>query len=244
MSDESHRQHAPSARRRQEARQQGHVALSREFVLALMYAACGVTLLMLGPVWLSGWTERLQRDVRSAAQPLADPLDHLRSQLLQVGWCLLPWLLGLPVVVVLAHWIQHGPLWLPQRLSWDPARVDPLRGVQRILRARSLAELLLAVVKISVFAALAVWLLEEHWVRILQLTAIADESWARAAARLLCDVAAWLGVGLLVWGGIDFAWRLFQHERELRMSPEEPREDVRAVHNHVSDPRPANRSRR
>lgn len=189
-------------------------------------------------------SEWLKADVRAAAEPLRDPVDHLRARMMWIGWWLLPWLVSIPVVAVLAHWIQHGPLWLPQRLCWNPARVDPLIGAQRLIRPRSIVELLLAVAKIGWLAALAVWLFGKHWTRLLQLTALPQGAWAPAAARLVCDVAAWLGVGLLVWGGVDFAWRLFQHERDLRASPEDEREDVRAVHNHVSDRRLTSHRRR
>jgi flagellar biosynthesis protein FlhB len=243
MSDSPQRQLAPTPRQRQEARQRGYVALSREFVFALMYAAGGAMLLACGPLWWSGLSEWFVSDVRAAVEPISDPLDYLRERMLRLGWWLFPWLMGLPVVVVLAHWIQHGPLWLPQRLCWNPARVDPLVGAQRLIRARLIVEVLLAVMKISLLGALVVWLFGSYWTRLLRLTVVPPTAWAPSAARLSCDVAAWLGVGLLVWGGIDFAWRLFQHERDLRMSPEELREDVRAVQNHVSDPRPRSRRR-
>jgi flagellar biosynthesis protein FlhB len=243
MTDNGNRQAAPSARQRQEARRQGHVARSREFVFALTYAACGAALLVLGPALINGLMERLRGDLDSAWQPMANPLDHLRSYLIQIGWWLMPWLMALPVVAALAHWVQHGPLWLPERIAWDFARVDAARGTQRVFRVRLLGDLILGLLKIAMLSALACWLLREHWPRILQLTVITGPAWGAAAAHLLFDVAAWLGVGLLVWGGIDFAWQLFQHERELRMTPQEQREDLRAIHNHVSDPRPRGRSR-
>src|SRR5690606_36005532 len=183
MSDRSERRSAPTPRQRLEARQQGHVALSREFVFALMYAACGALLLACVPLGWSGMSEWLKADVRAAAEPLRDPVDHLRARMMWIGWLLLPWLVSIPVVAVLAHWIQHGPLWLPQRLCWNPARVDPLIGAQRLIRPRSIVELLLAVAKIGWLAALAVWLFGKHWTRLLQLTALPQGAWAPAAAR-------------------------------------------------------------
>jgi flagellar biosynthetic protein FlhB len=208
-----------------------------------MYAACGAILVGAGPVLVDGLCERLRSDIQSAAQPLDNPLDSLQQYVVQIGWWLMPWLVALPVVVVLAHWVQHGPLWLPERTGWDFARIDFVLGTQRVFRARSLGSLGLGLMKIGLLSGLAIWMLREHWPRLLQLSTIAGLAWGPAAASLLFGLGAWLGVGLLIWGGIDFAWQLYQHERDLRMSPEELRDDVRAVHNHVSDARPRQATR-
>jgi flagellar biosynthetic protein FlhB len=243
MSDSSDRQQSASPRRRQQARQAGQVALSREFVFALVYAACGALLASCGPIWWRGMHERLRVDIQAAGRPLPDPLAHVQEHLVQLGWWLLPWTLVVCLAVIVGHWVQHGPLWLPDRLRWDLGRVDPAAGLSRIVSPACLANFVLGLIKSTLLIALAVWLLREPWREWRAMSSAEPAQLAAQMSTSLLRFAAGLGMGLLIWGGVDFAWRLYLHERKLWMTPEDQREEVRAVHNDVTAARRHNSKR-
>ncbi len=244
MSDADRGEHAASPHRRHEARQQGRVPRSAEFVFAMVYASTGGMVLLYGPTWFTQIRERLRQQLTAASGPMTDPLYHLQHTLVQLGWWLLPWLLVIVVAAIVGHWVQHGPLWLPHRLQPDWGRLSPGRGVQRLLRPQGLATFFLSVSKISILGGLVAWLVFQQWDILMQLSSGAFEDSVHAGTTLLGRCAACLGIGLLIWGGVDFAWQLFQHERDLQMTPEELREEVKAVHNDVSAARQRRQSAR
>jgi flagellar biosynthetic protein FlhB len=212
-------------------------------VFALVYASAGACLVWWGPIWWQGMHERLRVDIQDAGRPLQDPLAYVQQHLVELGWWLLPWTLVVGLAVIMGHWIQHGPLWLPDRLRWDLGRVDPAAGLQRVASPACLAKFVLGLIKTTLLIALAVWLLREPWRQWHLISSAEPARLAAQATRLLLRFAAGLGLGLLVWGGIDFTWQLYLHERKLRMTSEDQREEVKAVHNDVTAARRQNAGR-
>ena len=72
----------------------------------------------------------------------------------------------------------------------------------------------------------------------LPLLFIRDRSfWAemlRVAGPLLMRMALWISIGLLLLGGIDYAWQRWKYESALCMTPDDWRDDIKSVHNDVS----------
>jgi type III secretion protein U len=231
------REHAASPRRRQQARQRGYVPRSREFVFALVYAAVALTVVAFGPILWRMFGERLRHDLSAAGDPLIDPLAFLQLWIVQGLWWVFPWVLAMGLAAGLGHWLQHGPLWLPDQARWDLERLNPARGLQRLIQPANVLGLLFGTAKLVILCALAGWLLRANWNALLSLSLADAELLAPRAALLLARCGAWLGTALLVWGALDFAWQLFRYERGLRMSPEELREEVQSVHNDVASPR-------
>lgn len=235
MSGGMDREHAASPRRRKDARQQGRVPNSREFVFAIVFAASSVTLAAFGPLWFARFQESLKTTFVSAGKPLADPVARLQQETVQFGWMVLPFVVVTAMAVVIAHWVQHGPLWLPSRPQPDVSRLNPATGLLRLVRAGTLADVLMAIAKIGVLLSLGVWLVRQQWPSWVQLGSLDSARLGTTAGRLLLRYGAYLGTTLIVWGGIDLAWHLFQHERKLKMTPDELRDEVKAVHNDVLD---------
>lgn len=119
----------PTVRQRQQARQEGFVPISREFIFAVGFSLLAVCLWLRGP----GLFDHLGNFVKSqfAAATLPGELNGVeeirRSAVLLVRE-LSPFLLTIVATVYLGHWVQQGPLWTPDRLAPDVSRLDPARG--------------------------------------------------------------------------------------------------------------------
>ena len=125
----------PTPHRRQQARREGHVAKSHDLGSAGLLLAGLAVLVMLGG-GLVGFLVEYCRSQLGGEPWLTADADFAVSQwnatLWALGRYLLPILGLLCLAGVAVNVLQIGFLFLPQRLAFDFARLDPLQGLRRI----------------------------------------------------------------------------------------------------------------
>jgi flagellar biosynthesis protein FlhB len=152
--------HPPTPRRRQQARQQGQVARSRDLV------AAGVLLAGLAVVWMRGgdltqWlgglaVEQLGGDARVSAD--ADfAADLGRQTLFRLGVVILPALGVLMLAAIASQVGQFGVLYLPEKLAPDMQRLSPAAGWRRIWAADNWVRTGFGLLKLLAVLSVAAW---------------------------------------------------------------------------------------
>ena len=143
----------PTPHRRQQARREGHVAKSHDLGSAGLLLAGLAVLVMLGG-GLVGFMVEYCRTQLGGEPWLAADADFAVSQwnatLWALGRYLLPILGLLCLAGVAVNVLQIGFLFLPQRLAFDFARLDPLQGLRRIFSAASMVHLGFGIVKLMI----------------------------------------------------------------------------------------------
>ncbi len=229
-SDDQDRTESPSQRRLDEARERGQVARSRDLSGALVTLAAGLGLYTMG----GPLTVRLQRLMhhafsfdRAATQDPAYMLNSMASEFMQALLALSP-LLGLMLAAaVLAPLAIGGWTFSFQALAFDFARLDPVAGVARVFSVRGLIELAKSLARVAVVGVVAVAVLRHEFAQYTTLSSEA-QSLAIVHAMNLCGVALiGLGASLGLIAAIDVPITLWQHNRQLRMSREELRQESR-----------------
>jgi flagellar biosynthetic protein FlhB len=120
---------------------------------------------------------------------------------------------------------QTGLLFLPEKLALDLRRLDPLQGLQRIFSLPSLARLLFGLFKIALIATVAVVVLYNQRNAILGLAALDLPEMSAYLADMLLWTAIKVAVALLILAIFDYAFQRW--ERELKMTPQEVREELK-----------------
>jgi flagellar biosynthetic protein FlhB len=222
-------------RRREEARERGQVALSTELVAALALAGGAAGLWLGGPALLRDTAALLTRDLGALGSAGLLDLDvdgvtrRIADALSAVGLSLALVVSPALAIAVLSGYGQVGFRMAGQALQLDLTRVDPVQGWRRLFGARALVRTLLAGTKIVVIAATVAWV---AWREIPGIVRAGDAELgpmlaALASAALRCGGAALLAiVGLAL---LDFLFQRWQHERDLRMSKQEVKEEHRIM---------------
>ncbi|HWE36634.1 MAG TPA: EscU/YscU/HrcU family type III secretion system export apparatus switch protein [Isosphaeraceae bacterium] len=230
----------PSKRRRQQARGQGFVARSGDLSTAAgLLAALG----LLG-LWGDDLATALIAAIRApwVETPLlsldaAEVVGRLRGLALGVGLPLLGIVGGSVLAAVAAHQGQVGGLFVPGLLAPDPARLWGGGSGTGLFSRMGRGAWSLA--KAGVIVLVAAWTLRVSWSRMGALAGLDTPALARASASLL-RAALWpLAAATLALGLLDYVLQSQRFEAMLRTTPEEHREDLRAVEGD-----PALRSRR
>lgn len=216
----------PTARRREEARKEGRYPASRDLPGALvLLGGLGVHAMAGGYVV----TEAIVQFERGLGTL---PTDELTLDA-AVGRCFgaalaavrIVWpFLVVPLVIAAATALAQSRLALSMAAitpKWD--RVDPAQGLRRLLSGRSAIEALRAILKLAAVGVVAYVTLRADWTL---LTAAAPDGAALSAlGRVLWHL--WLRVGLvfLVIAGLDYGYQWWQHEKSLRMTRQEVRQE-------------------
>ncbi|MBV8232549.1 MAG: EscU/YscU/HrcU family type III secretion system export apparatus switch protein [Planctomycetaceae bacterium] len=219
-----------SKQRRQQARERGLVAHSPELTGAVGLLAASALLAIWGDDLTAALLGLVREPLIGAARVSADPAEvvaRLRHLALAVAWPLGGLVVGFAAAALAAHQVQVGGLWAPSLLAPDPARLWAAgRGPGLATRATRGAW---SVIKAAVVAVVAAWTIWSGWRDFQRLGGLEAGPLARASGLALRDLALRLALATLVLGLIDYGDRSNRLEAQLRMTPEEQREDQRAT---------------
>lgn len=231
MADSEDRTLPASERRRQQARENGQVPLSRELVAFSSLGVMTLVLVMMAPGQLRNLEHQL---TAMLANPTISPGVALR----QAAFALLQFVLPIAGAVILASsatvLVQTGWLMHVKALMPDLARLDPRRGLKRVFGLNNTIEAAKSLAKVSVIGW-AVWhVLSGALVttaETLSLTTLAMlDRLGRDTLHVLITVLACQGAIAL----FDVGWTRFNHGRQLRMSLEELKQEHKEME---GDPR-------
>jgi flagellar biosynthetic protein FlhB len=220
----------PTPKRIEKARREGHVPRSPELTAAAVLLVAAGALRFLGPPLGTALCAVMRSSLALPAGERLDPqlaLSSLRAELLRAGVACSP-VLGLTLMAALAAPLALGGWNLSLgALAPDFTRLDPVAGLARIFSARGAVELGKAFAKFVLVATAAVVVLRSESTRLLALgtepltAAIADS--AELASRALLGVSG----ALAVIAAVDVPWQLRQYSRQLRMTRDEIREELK-----------------
>ncbi len=218
----------PTQKRIQDARRKGQTPRSRELstLIAMLFSA--TALLFLGP-WMSA---RLLDDLSAA---LGAPRELIFDPEAAVGFFLdslfhglftITPLLGLLVVFAVVGNLLVGGWnfsWEALRPKWS--KVDPIQGTKRIVSARSLVELVKALLKVALVGALAAAVMW-WWREEIMVLGLADLPLALGeAGELLVWFFLLISSALVVVAAIDIPFQIWEHRRQLKMTLREVKEE-------------------
>jgi flagellar biosynthesis protein FlhB len=228
--DHHNRSESPTQKRIEEARRRGQVPRSRDLSAAAVTLTGGLGLYALGGLvgsrllgFMRGGLE-LRGDAAVDADSMLRALANESAAAAQIVAPLFALLLAAAVLAPLAigGWNFSGKALLPQ---WE--RLDPVSGLKRVFSLQGLLELMKSLARFLVVALVAVMVLRHQFRAFTSLSAEPVRAGVAHALSLAGVAFIALGGALAAIAAIDVPLALWQHQRALRMSREEIREETR-----------------
>ncbi len=219
-----------SAKRRQQAREDGQVARSRDLGSSLLLLASAAAIYY-GGTWFFAHGTQILRDALSIPQAAArDPRQMLHFASVVAGNGVL---LGLPLLLLSFVVAAGGSLALGgwvfslQALAPDFSRLDPIAGWQRMFSLEGLMELLKATLKAVVIGGLMAVVLWAQRRPLLALLGV-DPMLAPLQLGAICGhVFLWLAAATLLVAAVDVPWQIVQWNNKLKMSRQDVKDEMR-----------------
>ena len=218
-----------SPRRREEARREGQVARSQDVAAVAVLSTALAALALGGRAMLDALHASATRFLGAGA-PGLDPSTAgsiLALAARDVAVAAGPFALALAAAGAAAHFAQVGPLFTTSPITPNLARIDPAAGFRRLFAVRNLVELAKASVKICAVALVLVLTMRGLAGDLAALAQVPPAALPGAVGKLALGLGTRIVAVLAVLAAADYAFQRFDHERRLRMTREEVKEEIR-----------------
>ncbi|TET32151.1 MAG: flagellar biosynthesis protein FlhB [Planctomycetota bacterium] len=218
-------------RKRQEVRERGQVARSADLATACVLLGIFISLWLFGNVVYNN-LQHLNRTVLgniSATFTRDEVWFYALAGLLMCLKVMLPIILVAFVLAFLANVIQVGWVFSTQPLIPDLNRINPVSGFKRIFSLRSLVRLFMSITKITVVSAV---LVATIWSQIGVLFSLFQFSVNEAfltGCRIVWLMGLQASLALLVLAVLDYLYQRWQFEREIRMTKQELKDELKKM---------------
>lgn len=229
--------------RRQQAREEGNVVHSQDLASAVLLLVSLITLLNMGSALVKLFLDMSQEHWGGTAWLELDPATwqaHWWRVLAGVAMALGPFFAIVFVGGILVHLLQVGILFLPQKLMPDFSRLDPIAGFWRLMSMQSAVTVVQGMFKIGVIGTVAYIAFMNQRDEILKLSDRDVPEIALFVVETLLWICIKVTVALVILSLVDYLWQYWQHEKNLMMSNDEIREEMK---NQQGDPATTSRRR-
>ncbi len=228
--EESQKTEEPTAKKLEEARKKGQVALSREvnswvmlFIATLLIATLSGTFLEQLKDLLRQYLEHAA-DLPGAPGGLSLALGEAFNQVI--------WIMMLPFVVLmlaafLSPFVQVGPLFAPEIIKPDISKISPIKGFGRLFSMRSLVEFVKGIFKIAIVGVVGVIILYPYYDRLEHMVGLPIPVLMEEILYLIIKLMSGVLVVFLVIAVADLVYQRYEHYKKMRMTKQEVKDEYK-----------------
>lgn len=219
-------------KRREEARKRGQVAKSTDLNGAVVMIAGLLAISLLAPHTVSVAEGALRDGLANIARPQqltsAAGLGELFSATLKTfvlgvgpvaGVCL--------IAGVLANVAQSGIKPATQALVPDPKRLNPAAGFRNVFGMRIVFETAKSLAKVAVVGAIVAQTLIPRLTEVSATVGTNPAALGAMLSKMVFAIAQRAALAYLLIAAVDYAYQRIRHERSLRMSKDEVRQEMK-----------------
>jgi flagellar biosynthetic protein FlhB len=221
-----------SARRLEQAREEGQVPHSRELgaFLILLVAA--------GGFWMmGGWLSQRVAAMFRKGLTLDDKLMHDPDQMLvrfsdlslDVLITFSPLLLALMIAALASPFLLNAFIFSPKALMPKFDRMDPIKGLQRLFSWNGVAELVKAVAKAALIGGVAAWVIWSERNDLIGLLAQPLGASMASAGHLIAFSFLAMVAAMILIVGIDIPFQLWSYHDKLKMTRDELKQEAKEM---------------
>jgi flagellar biosynthetic protein FlhB len=221
----------PTPKRREESRKKGQMARSMDLNSATVLLVGTATLAVVAPGMLHQLTDVVRQGIGNGAHP--EMVSKAAGRGL-AGWAvrsmltmIAPVLLAAAAAGVTASVLQNRPRINGTALKPQWSRINPRTGFKRLAPPQLLFESGKALSKagvVSVAAFLAIW---PRLPQLAGLTGVPPGAVLIALARTVLSLSLYVGAAFMLLAAVDYAWQKRRHEKSLKMTKEEVKQETR-----------------
>ncbi len=218
----------PTGRRREEARDEGNVAKSQELNSVAVLIAGMIAFKTTSSIF-GGTISRFFRITYQESSFMEITTQTLPRQLWDFasvfGMIVMP-IMAFVVFAALASNIgQVGIMFAKKALKPQFKKINPLNGIKRMFSAKSLAELFKGIFKIIILALISIMVIRKYSSEFLMLSNLTSGEVLGFAASVMSELTLKVSIALLIMAAADFAFQKYQHEKSLKMTKQEVKDE-------------------
>ncbi len=221
-------------KKRQDLRKKGQVNQSREIPSILLLLSMFLSMRLFGTFLLREIeaTFRFYFEETASAPDLESATEVMRLltfSLLQMAKITGPFFLIAMVIGAVGSIVQVGFLFTLEPRQPKFSKINPFAGMKRLFSKRSLFEMVKSMAKVGIVLWVAWGSISAELGTMSGLMDLALQPAMGYMAKVTLDIAIKVCFALLVIAIVDFLFQYFQHEKEIRMTKQEVKEEYKQM---------------
>jgi len=230
--DSGEKTEQPTDRRRNEAREKGNIAKSTDLNAAGMMLAAAGALYFFAISLSSDMKNLMEATLTTPVWLQVEPVLLIQRcesiiKLFLQGTVMM--MLVLFISAVFLNIVQVGFMMSPDVLQIKWERLNPIEGAKRIISVRGLVKLGVSLGKLSLLVLVASWFSYLVFPSFVALMSAPPETILRDIFNSTVQLGILLALALILLGVLDFAFQKWKHEKDLMMSKQEVREEMKSM---------------
>ena len=221
-----------SSRRLEQAREEGQVPRSREIGAFLILFVSAGAFWFVGSWMMQRTSAIVRRGLTLDTSLLCDSqamMTRFATLSIDALMSFAPLLMALVAAALLSPFLLGSWNFSLKALNPDLGRLDPLKGLSRIISWGGLAELVKAVAKALLVGGVAIWVLWSERADIFALFGQSVEAGLLSAGHLVNYSFLLIVMAMLVIVAIDVPFQLWQYHDKLKMTKEEVKQESKEM---------------
>lgn len=224
-------------KKRQDARKKGQVLKSQDVTAAVLLLLMFIFLIFAAPMMQSGLFSFLyqafQQNMLIETLTVDTVMLMYTESLKQMAIIIFPIMAIAVVAGIGANYLQFGLLFTTETLKFDLKKIDPIKGIKKIISVRAIINLVKSLLKVAFIGAVTTFVI---WVNLEEVLSLAFQSpWETLGT--VAYLSAIMGIAaslmLLLISLLDYLYEKFEYEKQLKMS----KQDIKDEHkNSEGDP--------
>jgi flagellar biosynthesis protein FlhB len=226
--DDSQKTEEPTPRKLDDALKKGQVPKSQEVSNWFMISAGTIVVAVFAPGIMSGVRNSLYQFLEKPHAILMDPFSLFETTTSVVGSIL--WLLLVPVILLItaaiaSSLVQHPLVFTTEKMKPKLNKLSLIKGAKQKFSLRQLVDFAKGIVKVSLVAIVAIYLI---WPEKSTLPQLIDIDILGVLGQIHKHILVLLGgvvAVMFVIAGVDYAYQQYEHHKSLKMSKQDIKDE-------------------
>jgi len=219
-------------RKRQKAREEGQVPISRELVSGLGFLFTSMVFILLGKRLIDALITSTQsvfeisdNDIRTLEDFIIYASQTFRPAFLVVAILVL----GTALFSLIIGLLQTRFLFTFKPLKMDLNRLNPITGLKRMFSLRSLFELLKAILKLAIIGFVGYSVIKGNFDKVLLTVDSSLIDGTLIMWGVLSELIIKCGIALIVVSIADYYYSRYEYEQNIKMTKQEIKEEFKEI---------------
>ncbi len=222
-----------SSKKREDARKKGQVAISRE-VPSVLILMVSLGFFFFGGGWMVSKMVLFMNSTFSNLNGMIfSDIISARAMLFMTFqkalYILLPFMLAVLVAGVVGNVMQIGILFSTETITPKLSKLNPIEGARRLVSGKTLVELPKSILKLVVVGSIAYVMVVKNLTRMPDLMQLSVAGILQEFGWIAFQITFFVCIALIVLATADYIFQHWQHEKELRMTKQEVKDEQKQL---------------
>lgn len=228
--DGSEKSEEPTEKKLRESREKGQIPRSKELTTLLMTLSAALFLLFYGAQMIDDFQILATRGLSLDRDVAFDELkmwNLIQGLIVQGIWMITPFLLLMVMVALISPMLLGGWSFSTKAMAPKLSKLNPAAGIKRMFSAKALLELIKAFAKFVLVISIAAFFLYSIFGQVLALGVEPLKIAFAHAGEIIVHAFIFVSLSLIVIASIDVPFQLWDHNRQLKMTKQEVKEEFK-----------------